>query len=300
MKILLWNKSDIKDLKIACLGLFDGFHPGHLKLISYLMSIKKQHQQQFSTLFFTMSKSITDFLYKTNTKLINNSTKQDIVKKLGFDYYLEAPMTTKFINLSAINFLIILKEKFNITKIVIGSDFRFGKNRKGDFNDIIAFFGQENVYLVTRQNDLFSSTIIRNLLLKYDLSSVNKLLYENYNLCGKVKSGKQLGRKINFPTANIYLPQKVILPYGVYVTETLVQKQLYPSMTSYRLFEGREVVETYLLNVNLNLYGQKIIVYFKKYLHENVKINNLTELATILKLDLINTLAFFDLKNKNI
>ncbi len=89
------------------------------------------------------------------------------------------------------------------------------------------------------------------------------------------------------------MPQKVILPYGVYVTETLAQDKLYPSMTSYRLFEGKEVVETYLLNVNLDLYSQEIIVYFKKYLRENIKINNLSELVTLLEQDLVNTLAFF-------
>lgn len=64
-------------------------------------------------------------------------------------------------------------------------------------------------------------------------------------------------------------------------------------MTSYRLFEGKEVVETYLLDANLNLYEQEIIVYFKKYLRENIKINNLTELVNLLEQDLADTLAFF-------
>ncbi|WP_101519306.1 riboflavin biosynthesis protein RibF [Spiroplasma melliferum] len=291
MKTLVWNKPSYKEAKVACLGLFDGFHQGHLKLITRLMEIKKQHN--LATLFFTMSQSVSDFLQQRNTKLVDNHSKQQIVEKLGFDYYLEVPITTAFINLSAKQFLTILKKQFNVTKIVIGSDFRFGKKREGDFNDIIAFFGQENVYLITRQDNLFSSTTIRNFLLQYDLSSANKLLYEDYNLRGEVKPGKQLGRTINFPTANIYLPQKVILPHGVYITETLAQGKLYPSMTSYRLFEGKEVVETYLLNVNLDLYGQEIIVYFKKYLRENIKINNLAELVTLLKQDFVNTLAFF-------
>lgn len=251
------------------------------------MEIKKQYNH-LATLFFTMSQSVSDFLQQTNTKIVDNHSKQQIVEKLGFDYYLEVPLSTTFINLSVQQFLIILKKQFNITKIVIGSDFRFGKNSEGDFNDIIAFFDQENVYLITRQDNLLSSTTIRNFLLEYDLASANKLLYEDYNLRGEVKPGKQLGRTINFPTANIYLPQKVILPYGVYVTETLAQGKLYSSMTSYRLFEGKEVVETYLLNVNLDLYGQEIIVYFKKYLRENIKINNLAELVTLLEQDLVN------------
>ncbi len=286
MKTLVWNKPSDKKPKVACLGLFDGFHQGHLKLITRLMEIKKQYN--IATLFFTMSQSFSDFLQQTNTKIVDNHSKQQIVEKLEFNYYLEVPLSNAFINLSAQKFLTILKKQFNITKIVIGSDFRFGKNREGDFNDIIAFFGQENVYLITRQDNLFSSTTIRNFLLEYDLASANKLLYEDYNLRGEVKSGKQFGRTINFPTANIYLPQKVILPYGVYVTKTLVQGKIYPSMTSYRLFEGKEVVETYLLNVNFDLYGQEIIVYFKKYLRENIKINNLAELITLLEQDLLN------------
>ena len=291
MKTLLWNKPTSHEPKIACLGLFDGFHQGHLKLINRLMEIK--NQEQLAALFFTMSQSVTDFLHQTDMKLIDNVSKQQTAAKLGFDYYLKAPLTTEFMNLSAKQFLTILKKHYNVIKVVIGSDFRFGKNREGDFNDIITFFDQENVYLIPRQDNLFSSTTIRNLLLQYDLSSANKLLYEDYHLRGEVKPGKKLGRTINFPTANIYLPQKVILPYGVYVTETLAQGKLYPSMTSYRLFEGKEVVETYLLDVNIDLYGQEIIVYFKKYLRQNVKINNLAELVSLLEQDLANTLAFF-------
>ncbi|WP_374696192.1 riboflavin kinase [Spiroplasma endosymbiont of Polydrusus formosus] len=291
MKTLLWNKSAYQEPKIACLGLFDGFHQCHLKLINRLMEIK--NQEQLAALFFTMSQSVTDFLHKTDTKIIDNVSKQQIVAKLGFDYYLEATLTTEFMNLSPKQFLTILKKHYNVIKVVIGSDFRFGKNREGDFNDIITFFGKENVYLIPRKDNLFSSTTIRNLLLHYDLSSANKLLYEDYHLRGEVKPGKKLGRKINFPTANIYLPQKVILPYGVYVTETLTQGKLYPSMTSYRLFEGKEVVEIYLLNVNIDLYEQEIIVYFKKYLRQNVKINNLEELVDLLEQDLANTIAFF-------
>lgn len=291
MKILTWNKPANNKAKIVCLGLFDGFHLGHLKLINRLMEIKAK--QNLETLFFTMSQSVIDFLHQTNTKLLDNKSKQHIVEKLKFDYYLEVPVTGEFMNLSAKQFLTILKERFNVVKIVIGSDFRFGKNREGDFNEIITFFCQENVYLITRQDDAFSSTTIRNLLLTHDLPAANKLLYEDYHLRGKVKPGKQIGRTINFPTANMYLLQKVILPYGVYVTETWAQEKLYPSMTSYRLFEEKDVVETYLLDANLDLYDQEIIVYFKKYLHENIKINNLTELVNILEQDLADTLAFF-------
>ncbi|WP_424525880.1 riboflavin kinase [Spiroplasma endosymbiont of Glossina fuscipes fuscipes] len=291
MKILTWNKPANNEAKIVCLGLFDGFHLGHLKLINRLMEIKtKQH---LTTLFFTMSQSVTDFLHQTDTKLLDNKSKQQTAAKLEFDYYLEVPLTSEFMNLSAQQFLTILKERFHVVKIVIGSDFRFGKNREGDFNQIITFFGQENVYLITRQDDAFSSTKIRNLLLNHDLPAANKLLYEDYHLRGKVKPGKQIGRTINFPTANMYLPQKVILPYGVYITQTWAQGNLYPSMTSYRLFEAKEVVETYLLDVDLNLYNQEIIVYFKKYLRENIKINNLTELVDLLEQDLVDTLAFF-------
>ncbi|WP_338966517.1 MULTISPECIES: riboflavin kinase [unclassified Spiroplasma] len=291
MKILTWNKLANNEAKIVSLGLFDGFHLGHLKLINRLMEIKAE--QNLAALFFTMSQSVTDFLHQTDTKLLDNRSKQETAAKLNFDYYLEVPVTSEFMNLSAQQFLTILKERFNVVKIVIGSDFRFGKNREGDFKQIITFFSQENVYLINRQDDVFSSTTIRNLLLNYDLPAANKLLYEDYHLRGKVKPGKQIGRTINFPTANMYLPQKVILPYGVYVTETWAQGHLYPSMTSYRLFEGKEVVETYLLDANLNLYEQEIIVYFKKYLRENIKINNLTELVNLLEQDLADTLAFF-------
>lgn len=255
------------------------------------MEIKAK--QDLAALFFTMSQSVSDFLNHTNTKLLDNHSKQEIAAKLGFDYYLAVPVTREFMNLSAQQFLTILKERFNVIKIVIGSDFRFGKNREGDFNQIITFFGKENVYLIPRQDNFFSSTTIRNLLLNHDLPAANKLLYEDYHLCGEVKKGNQLGRTINFPTANIYLPQKVILPYGVYITETCVAGNLYQSMTSYRLFEGQEVVETYLLDVNLDLYGQEIVVYFKKYLRKNIKINDLTELVALLKQDLADTLAFF-------
>lgn len=294
MKILIWNEPNYKEQKIACIGLFDGFHPGHLKLITRLMEIKKQ--QNIATLFLTISQNVNDFLQKKNTKLIDNYSKQKIIKKFGFDYYLEAPITNKFINLSAKQFLIILKKRFNVKKIVIGSDFKFGKNKEGNYKNIIYFFSKKNVYLIDRKNNLFSSTKIRNFLLNYDLLSANKLLYKNYNLRGKVKLGKQLGRTINFPTANIYLEKKAILPYGVYITETFVQKKFFQSITSYFSNKNKEIVETYLLNVNINLYEQEIIIYFKKFLRKNIKINNFTELIFLLKQDLKNAIYFFNKK----
>ncbi|AHF57911.1 bifunctional riboflavin kinase/FMN adenylyltransferase [Spiroplasma eriocheiris] len=286
MQILRWKKDFDNTPKIVCLGFFDGLHEGHLKVIN--ATLASAHKNNLLSLFFTLSESVSDYFKKMNTKLMENKVKQELIAARGFDYYLEGIVNDEFINLTAHQFLTILKEKYGAQKVVVGQDFSFGNKRTGNVKTLQDFFGKDNVTIIRRDPTSPASSYIRNLITNsHDLINANKLLAFPYSVTGVVDHGKKLGRTINFPTANIYLARKCLLPYGVYVSETLINNHSYPSLTSYMVnSKNQEAVETYLIDQNMNLYGQEIRVLFLEYIRPNIKISSIAELSELVNSDL--------------
>ncbi|AGM25167.1 riboflavin kinase [Spiroplasma chrysopicola] len=293
MKILNWTEPNLAEEKVACLGFFDGIHPGHLKLLEKVGTIKTSTNNK--SLFFTLSKRITDFFNNNQTAIISNKAKQDIIAQIGFDYYLSVLVSEEFLALSWFDFLDILKERFNVVKVVVGSDFCFGKDRLGDVDKLISYFGADNVTIVSRDLN-YSSSTIRKLLQEHQIIAANKMLFQKYQVTGVVEKGDQQGRLINFPTANHYLQNKLLIPYGVYVSTVIYQDKQYQGMTCYWNKNGQERVETYLLNFDGDLYCQELTIIFEDYLRYNIKVNSLAELKITLEEDLKNTIDFFQNK----
>ncbi|AGM26206.1 bifunctional riboflavin kinase/FMN adenylyltransferase [Spiroplasma syrphidicola EA-1] len=290
MKILNWTEPNLTEEKVACLGFFDGIHPGHLKLLEQVGAIKAVTNNK--SLFFTLSKRVTDFFNNNQTAIISNKAKEEIIAQLGFDYYLSVLVSEEFLALSWFDFLTILKERFNVTKVVVGSDFCFGKDRLGNVDKLISFFGKDNVTIVSRDFN-YSSSTIRKLLEEHQIIAANKMLFQKYQIIGIVEKGEQQGRLINFPTANLYLKNKLLIPYGVYVSTVIYQKQQYQGMTCYWNKNGQERVETYLLNFDGDLYGRELTIIFEDYLRDNISVNSLADLKITLEKDLKNTIDFF-------
>lgn len=279
-----------------CLGFFDGFHQGHLKIIKETIALSKNDHLQ--AIFCTLSKRVVDFLKNAHLQIVDNFTKKQIVAQFAFDYYIEYIVNEVSIKVDKNEFLQILQQQFNVKKIVVGKHYRFGYQAQGTVEDLITFFGQENVIIIDLVQDEFqqlvSSSKIRDYLNNNDLASANNLLYKNYQITGEVVTHLKLARKLGYPTANIVIEHDLLVDKGVYITQTYYENKLYPSLTCYIDKEnGDKVVETHLLHQDIDLFGKDITVEFLKFIRKNIKIQSFDQLIELLKQDYQITLAYF-------
>ena len=223
---------------IVTLGTFDGVHKGHQAILAHLIdNSKKENLESLVLTFFPHPRAV---ISETSTlKLLNTiAEKQELFSKIGIDNFIIHPFDHTFSELTPEEFVKqVLVDQFNVAKIIIGYDHKFGKNRAADFNDLKAFgakFGFEVEEISAKQINAIaiSSTKIRMALLEGDIELANQYLGYPYMLSGKVLKGNQLGRTIGFPTANIYLTEtyKLIPKIGVYVVAVYVENKAYYGM----------------------------------------------------------------------
>jgi riboflavin kinase/FMN adenylyltransferase len=199
----------------------------------------------------------------------------------------------------------VLVDTFNIQKIVIGYDHRFGKNRTADINDLIAFGNQYNFEVeqisAEELNEVaVSSTKIRSALTEGNIKLANSFLGYNYTITGKVVQGKQLGRTIGFPTANIYVEEdyKLIPNSGVYVVECKIDNQFYFGMMNIGTnptIENTDLnqkIEVNIFNFDTEIYDKSITVSFLKRIRSEQKFDSLESLKAQIAMDKMESLQF--------
>lgn len=190
-----------------------------------------------------------------------------------------------------------LKEKLNAKFVVIGADWRFGKNRSGDAALLKAYedkycYSSYVIEKETYNNTEISSTWIRNEIEKSDLSTVKKLLGYDYFFKGKVVHGKQLGRTIGFPTLNLIpSPNKILPEYGVYESEVVIDNLMYKGVTNIgirpTIDDGTYVtVETFVLDFDEDVYDSDVIIRLKKFIRPEQKFDSVNGLKKQLEADI--------------
>ena len=300
MKVISFNTNiNILDIKtnVMCLGMFDGLHYGHMKIIKQAQRLKTQGNLKLSVL--TLSESINDLFNKVDTKIVSNNQKILQFKKLNFDYYFEFKVTKESIKTNTKTFLDYIKFTLKATKIVVGFDFRFGHNASGNIEDIIKYFGKNNVFVINKQNyysSKFSSSTIRQFLCDKRIIQANHLLMNPYSFEGIVVHGTKHGRIINFRTINLVVQLPLLIPMGVYCTKTIINNQNYYSISCYYKKENQPIIETYILNFNKNIYGKNVKIEFYYFIRNNISIKCIYELIPLIKQDLYETKQFFKLK----
>ena len=291
---------------IVTLGTFDGVHIGHNAILDKICKVAKQEDLESVILtFFPHPRLIVSDNY--DIKLLNTIEEKSILlEKKGIQNFIIHPFDKTFSELSPREFVTqVLVEKLNIQKIIIGHDHKFGKNRAADFNDLINFgkeFGFEVEEISAQQINAVSvsSTKIRNSLLDGNVSLANEYLGYPYILTGNVVKGNQLGRTINFPTANIEIPEeyKLIPKNGVYVVTVNVNDQIVFGMMNIgvkpTLGENKLSIEVHLLNFDKDIYNQKIQVNVLERLRDEHKFESFDALKNQLELDKQNTIQYFE------
>lgn len=255
---------------IVTLGTFDGVHIGHTEILKKLT--QNTHDGEFESTVLTFFPHPRTVLQgKSDLKLLNTiNEKISLLENIGIENLIIHPFDEKFADLSAEEFAkTILVDQLQVQKIIIGYDHRFGKNRTADINDLITFgtqYGFEVEQISAQEIDAISisSTKIRNALELGDIDLANQYLGYSYFLSGTVVKGKQLGRTIGFPTANIELDEdyKLVPKNGVYIVCAKIDNQLVNGMMNIGFnptVEGKnKTIEVHLFDFNSDLYNHKI------------------------------------------
>ncbi|MCZ8090118.1 MAG: bifunctional riboflavin kinase/FAD synthetase [Flavobacterium sp.] len=291
---------------IITIGTFDGVHIGHKKILEKI--IQNSIQNKFESIVLTFFPHPRIVLQTgLDMKQLNTiDEKVGLIRNIGVDNLVIHPFDKVFSQLTAEDFVKqVLVDTFNIQKIVIGYDHRFGKNRTADINDLIAFGNQYNFEVeqisAEELNEVaVSSTKIRSALTEGNIKLANSFLGYNYTITGKVVQGKQLGRTIGFPTANIYVEEdyKLIPNSGVYVVECKIDNQFYFGMMNIGTnptIENTDLnqkIEVNIFNFDTEIYDKSITVSFLKRIRSEQKFDSLESLKAQIAMDKMESLQF--------
>ncbi|WP_026811553.1 bifunctional riboflavin kinase/FAD synthetase [Arenibacter latericius] len=279
------------------IGTFDGIHVGHRKILERLINNAKVLGLKSTVLtFFPHPRMVLQ--QDVSIQLLNTiEEKVQIMKSLGLDYLIIHPFTKDFSRLSATEFVRdILVNELKVKKIIIGYDHRFGRNRNADINDLIAFgntldFQVEEISAQEINEVSVSSTKIRKALEEGDIRRANKYLGYRYMLTGTVVKGKGLGRKLDFPTANLSIVEdyKLIPKNGVYVVSSVINgKTVYGMMNigvNPTVAGTKRTIEINFFYFNQDLYGKKLQIDIIDRIRDEIKFDSLEALKAQLGKD---------------
>ncbi len=297
----IYNKlSDFepKGNAVVTTGTFDGIHLGHQKIIQRLIEKAKEINGESVLLTFWPHPRLIISPNDDNLKLLTTiDEKTEILEKLGIDHFVVLPFTREFSELGSEQYIEeILLEGLGTKAMVIGYDHRFGKNREGGIDYLIKHSARFKIEIeeISRQeleNITISSTKIRNAILTGDVKTANELLGRDYQFSGPVVKGRQLGRTIGFPTANIQVQKKykLIPKNGVYATHVFLRNKRYEGIMNIGnrpTVEGLgRTQEVHIFEFSDDIYGETIKVEILEFIREETKFENIGELIKQIEID---------------
>jgi riboflavin kinase/FMN adenylyltransferase len=282
---------------IVTLGTFDGVHLGHAAILKKLTQTTQNGAFESTVLtFFPHPRMVLQG--KSDLKLLNTiNEKIELLEKIGIDNLIIHPFDEKFAELSAEAFVsTVLVDQLRVQKIIIGYDHRFGKNRTANINDLISFgaqYGFEVEQISAQEIDeiSISSTKIRTALEEGDIQLANEYLGYSYFLSGTVVKGKQLGRTIGFPTANIALDEeyKLVPQNGVYVVQAEIDGNFIFGMMNIGFnptVQGKQkTIEAHFFDFEADIYNRKIQVAILQRIRSEKKFETIELLTKQLEED---------------
>jgi len=300
--VKFYKNFDIKKnhkASIILIGNFDGVHLGHQKLFKLAQSYKKKYNLKIGVINFDpMPKMFFNKSLK-NFRLSNINQKLNFLNNLDVDFIITKKFDKIFSKTTSINFIKnTLSQKLNARFIFVSNNFRFGNKREGDVNFLIQNEDKFNYKVIKPKpflmnKKIVSSSLIRSFLEKGFLEKANKLLSRKWSIEGIVQKGRQVGKKIGFPTCNIDIKDYVLAKPGVYAVN-VIRKNNPKSLKGianlgYRpTFNQKKILlEVHLFNFSGNLYYKHISVEFLKFIRKEKKFKNINELRSQIKIDLI-------------
>ncbi len=288
-------------------GTFDGVHLGHKKIISRLLEIADRSSGESVLLSFNPHPRMVLFPDDTRIQLLSSQKEKiKLLEESGIDHLIIHPFTREFSRLSSVEFVRdLLVNKLGIKKLVIGYNHQFGRNREGTLEHLKEYgpvygFDVEEIPAEEIDNVNISSTKIRDALSEGNVTVANSFLGYSYSLEGDVVRGKEIGRTIGFPTANIEIREneKLIPKDGVYAARAEVNGKQYngmlnigynPTVEKGKTDDRRNTIEINLFDFDDDIYGSEIEVELIERIRDERKFEDLTELKNQLALDKTET-----------
>jgi len=273
---------------LLTIGVFDGVHLGHKYLISQLT--ENARRQNLLSGVVTFRQHPREVLSpQTKLPFLTDLTKRtNLLKNEGVEAIIPLSFTSELAQLSARQFLSLLRKYLRMRGLVIGPDFALGRNREGN-SDTLRLLGQDmhfNVTVippVTIDGKVVSSTAIRKALADGDMKRVLNLIGRPFSLEGRVASGAGRGSKLGFPTANLDINPRQALPAeGVYATWTYIDDKAHQSMTNIgrrpTFFGSERTIEVLVLDYHSNLYGRELRIDIIERLRDEKQFDTAEEL----------------------
>ena len=290
------SKNDKKS--IILIGNFDGVHLGHQKLFKQAQFYKKKYNLKIGVVNFNpMPKMFFNQSLK-NFRLSSISQKINLLNNQSVDFIITKKFDKTFSKTKSINFIKnILSNKLKARFIFVSSNFRFGNKREGDVGFLIQNEKKYNYQVVKPKpllinRKIVSSSLIRSLLEKGFLEKANKLLNRKWSIEGIIQKGRQVGKKIGFPTCNIDIKDYILANPGVYAVKVLRKNNSKYikgiANLGYRptFNQKKLLLEVHLFNFSGNLYNKYLSVEFLKFIRREKKFKNVNQLRAQIKTDL--------------
>ena len=300
---------DFKNVKnpVVTTGTFDGVHLGHKKIISRLKDVASEEHGETVLLTFYPHPRMVLFPDDNELKLLNTQLEKiQLLENYGIDHLIIYPFTKEFSRLTSVEFVRnVLVNNIHTKRLVIGYNHHFGRNREGSFDHLKEFgpvygFDVEEIPAKDIDHIEISSTKIRQALQAGEVKVAATFLGHTYSLSGKVVEGRQLGRTIGYPTANIVIEDnfKLIPADGVYAVNVGIRGEMYQGMLNIGnnptvLGKGRSI-EVNIFDFNQNIYGDDATIYFIERLRDEIKFSGLDALKVALAEDKKNALKILN------
>jgi riboflavin kinase/FMN adenylyltransferase len=287
----------VKDETYVTIGTFDGVHFGHQKIIEKLVKeAKKANKKSVVLTFFPHPRMVLQ--KDASLKLINTiEERAALLDKIGLDYLIIHPFSKEFSRMSALEFVRdILVNQLNISKLIIGYDHHFGKNREGNITQLIEYshvynFNVEEIPAQDIDTVSVSSTKIRRALASGNLKTANNYLGYSFMINGTVVNGKKLGGTIGYPTANIDVKEtyKLIPKTGVYIVKSTIHKKTVFGMMNIgnrpTVNGNHQTIEVHFFDFTQDLYHQNLTIELIYFLRDEQKFDGINSLVGQLKKD---------------
>lgn len=288
---------------VVSVGKFDCFHKGHQLIFETAAQMKEPGMEQVIFMFDTNPADAVN--HRIGRYIVSQKERRPLSRMYGVDHCIEYPFNDKTRNMSPEDFVRdVLVAKLGVSAVVAGDDFRFGKDRAGDINTLKELgekygFSVKIVERISYKGQIISSTLIRDELLKGNISDVNAMLGRPYSICGLILKGNHVGTEMGIPTINLKVPEdKLLPPFGVYITETIVRNDIMKSITNIGVRptfypEGEVFVETNILGFNGDIYGEEATVYFREFIRPEIKFSSPSQLYSQIARDIETTDEYF-------
>ena len=293
-----FNISKNHENSIMLVGNFDGLHLGHQKLFKMAKLFKKKYKLKIGVLTFEPMPKMFFKKQKKDFRIASLKQKNSLLSKQGVDFIINKKFDLKFSKTNAHNFIRnVLSKKLKISFLFVSNNFRFGNKRKGNVK--LLKNNQKNFnYKVIEPKPLkikkriISSSLIRNLLRQGKITLANKYLSREWQIVSVVKKGRQIGKKMGFPTCNMNIEPYVIAKPGVYAVKI---KRLNSNKTLRGIanlgirptFNQKKILlEVHIFNFSGNLYNKELIIDFVYFIRKEKKFKSVNQLKKQISSDL--------------